>query len=202
MAAFVSTYSYLYHSCTQPRGFYCTDTHANYSFNNLFICAILKTCCPKHCSNIQYWQVLPSYTCGIFFSKYTNVGILSMPYSFASSSLSIFTNAIPFESHSSSMFSSSNNTFWLFFWSLSSAWKKWDRYYKAITLNGSVADKELPVKSNALYMWSTYNWILSEDAHGWPYCNITKPHHRHWDISSIVVQFSISYMQRIPWAAA
>ena len=85
---------------------------------------ILKKCCLKQCSYIQYWQVLPSYTCGIFFSKYTNVGILSMPYSFASSSLSIFTNAIPFASHSSSMFSSSNKTFWLFFWSLSSAWKK------------------------------------------------------------------------------
>lgn len=53
----------------------------------------------------------PSYNVGIPFSKYSRLGIFSIPYSFASSRLSIFTKITPIWSHSSSMFSSSLRIF-------------------------------------------------------------------------------------------
>lgn len=53
---------------------------------------------------------LPLYISGIPFSKYTKAGNFSIPYSLASSELSIFTKVTPILSHSSSIFSSSFNT--------------------------------------------------------------------------------------------
>lgn len=63
-----------------------------------------------HLSSSSSFSRLPSYTVGIPFSKYKSFGSFSMPYSFASSTLSIFTKAMPSWSHSSSMFSNSART--------------------------------------------------------------------------------------------
>lgn len=68
-------------------------------------------CCSNHFNNDSSSSSRPSYTVGMPFSKYNNAGIDSIPYSFASSMLSILTNVMPSESHSSSIFSSSSRTF-------------------------------------------------------------------------------------------
>ena len=54
---------------------------------------------------------LPSNRCGMVSSKYTKLGISSMPYCWASCGLSNLTRMIPFRSQSSSMVSRDAKTF-------------------------------------------------------------------------------------------
>jgi len=68
-------------------------------------------CSSSHFNSFSSSSRLPSYIVGMPFSKYISLGTLLMPYSTASSGLSIFTKVMPNASHSSSMFSSSSSTF-------------------------------------------------------------------------------------------
>jgi hypothetical protein len=55
-----------------------------------------------------------------------------------------------------------------------------------IILNYRVTEKALPVQSNVLHMWDTYNWVLFDDAMVADISTLQKKkkHHRHWDKSS------------------